>query len=139
MKSLFSFVLALGLFAATAGAADYPLTTCVVSGKSLDSMGGPYVHVHQVEGQPDREVQFCCKGCLPRFNANPAAYLAKIDAAQAAAAPSATAAKPACCTGDGCCEAKPACCDANGQCSAPADAGCCVDGHCTAAAKSCCA
>lgn len=51
----------------------YPLTTCVVSGKSLDSMGGPYVMDHQ-----GREVRLCCEHCKPKFDQDPAAYLKKI-------------------------------------------------------------
>jgi hypothetical protein len=59
----------------------YPLTTCPVGGKTLGSMGEPYHHVHE-----GRLVRFCCDGCLKEFNADPAAYLPKIDAAAAAGA-----------------------------------------------------
>ena len=37
-------------------------------------MGDPIVHIHE-----GRQVKFCCKGCLPSFNKNPAKYLAKVD------------------------------------------------------------
>lgn len=55
---------------------DYPLTTCVVSGKALDSMGGPVTIVHE-----GTEVKFCCQGCVGMFRRNPAPHLAKIKAA----------------------------------------------------------
>lgn len=51
----------------------YPLTTCVVSGEPLGSMGDPYVHVHE-----GTTVKFCCAACLDSFNENPALYLEKI-------------------------------------------------------------
>ncbi|HEY0946379.1 MAG TPA: hypothetical protein VGD81_13970 [Opitutaceae bacterium] len=95
MKSLLSLALLVftlggtalraGDQAAPAAPADYPLTTCVVSGEKLGSMGKPYVHVHQEEGKPDRVVQFCCRGCIKDFKKDPAQYLAKLDAAEAAA------------------------------------------------------
>jgi hypothetical protein len=61
----------------------YPLTTCVVSGESLDddSMGGPIKYIHKEEGKPDREIQLCCKMCVGKFKKDPAKYLAKLDAA----------------------------------------------------------
>lgn len=71
--------------AAPAAPADYPLTTCVVSGEKLGSMGKPYVYVHKEEGKPDRVVQFCCRGCVKDFKKDPAQHLAKLDAAEAAA------------------------------------------------------
>ncbi len=52
----------------------YPLDTCVVSGMKLGSMGEPYVHK-----VGDQEVRFCCKGCLPRFEKDPAKYLKKLE------------------------------------------------------------
>ncbi len=57
----------------------YTLNTCVVSGEPLGSMGEPVVHV-----QDGRDIKFCCSGCTPKFNADPAKYLAKIDAAMIA-------------------------------------------------------
>ena len=51
----------------------YPLDTCTVSGEKLGEMGAPYVINH--EGQ---EVKFCCKNCLPKFEKDPAKYLAKL-------------------------------------------------------------
>jgi hypothetical protein len=59
----------------------YPLRVCPVSGKELGSMGDPYNHVHE-----GRLVRFCCDGCIPEFNEDPALHLAKIDAAAAAGA-----------------------------------------------------
>lgn len=69
--------------------AAYPLDTCVVTGEKLGSMGDPYIHQHE-----GREVRFCCKGCVKAFKRDPAAHLAKIDAA-AKAAPTAPVPAPA--------------------------------------------
>ena len=55
----------------------YPLDTCVVTGKALDSMGGPLDYLHGT-----RLVRFCCKGCIKPFRKEPAKYLAMIDAAK---------------------------------------------------------
>lgn len=87
------FSLALGLFA-PAFAADekappaarkekdsYPVTTCVVSGDKLGSMGDFISYVHKEAGKPDREVRFCCEGCIEDFKADPKKFLAKLDAA----------------------------------------------------------
>ena len=59
----------------------YPLDTCVVSGEKLGTMGKPYDYVHQQEGQPDRLVRLCCKGCLKDFKKDPARYLKLLDEA----------------------------------------------------------
>tara|TARA_B100000959_G_C14766123_1_gene535482 strand:- start:304 stop:606 length:303 start_codon:yes stop_codon:yes gene_type:complete len=52
---------------------NYPLEVCVVSGKDLDSMGGPHVHEHN-----GTIVKFCCEPCLDDFNEDPDKYLAKL-------------------------------------------------------------
>lgn len=58
----------------SAGSAKaYPLDVCIVSGEKLGSMGDPIVIVH--EGQ---EVKFCCKGCKPDFEKEPAKFLSKL-------------------------------------------------------------
>lgn len=54
----------------------YPLTICPVSGQKLGSMGAPHVVRHE-----GREVRFCCKGCVPGFQKEPAKFLATLDAA----------------------------------------------------------
>jgi len=54
----------------------YPLSACPVSGRELGAMGEPYDYVSGT-----RLVRFCCGGCVDTFNEDPAAYLAKIDAA----------------------------------------------------------
>ncbi len=51
----------------------YPLTTCVVSGEELGSMGDPVVLEH--DGQ---EVRLCCQGCVATFKGDPAKFLAKL-------------------------------------------------------------
>ena len=55
-------------------AKPYPLTTCVVSGEKLDSMGKPFVYDHE-----GREVRFCCKNCVKDFKKEPAKYLKQLD------------------------------------------------------------
>ena len=57
-------------------AKPYPLTTCIVSGEKLDSMGKPFVYDHE-----GREVRFCCKNCVKDFKKEPAKYLQQLDAA----------------------------------------------------------
>ena len=67
-------LLALLVFSTMALAANsYPLSTCVVSGEALGSMGQPIVIDH--EGV---EVRLCCKGCVKKFNDDPAKYLEKL-------------------------------------------------------------
>jgi hypothetical protein len=67
-------LLALWVFSTMAPAANsYPLSTCVVSGEALGSMGQPIIIHH--EGV---EVRLCCKGCVKKFNADPAKYLEKL-------------------------------------------------------------
>jgi YHS domain-containing protein len=57
----------------------YTLKTCVVSGDKLGEMGDAYVYKYQ-----DREIKFCCKGCLKDFNKEPAKYIKKIEEAEKA-------------------------------------------------------
>ncbi|MAX27507.1 MAG: hypothetical protein CMJ19_23675 [Phycisphaeraceae bacterium] len=53
---------------------DYPMTTCLVSGEKLgDEMGAP---INYVAGT--QLVEFCCKGCIKKFEKNPAQYLGKL-------------------------------------------------------------
>lgn len=61
--------------------AEYPLTTCPVSGSKLGSMGKPIDYVWKQAGQPDRLVRFCCPMCPPDFEKEPAKFLAMIEAA----------------------------------------------------------
>lgn len=55
----------------------YPLQTCLVSGEKLGEMGKPVSEVYQ--GQ---EYTFCCKSCLKKFDADPAKYSQKLEAAK---------------------------------------------------------
>jgi YHS domain-containing protein len=55
----------------------YPMTTCLVEGSKLGSMGKPFVHVYK-----GVTVKFCCEGCLEDFNKEPEKYLAKLEAAK---------------------------------------------------------
>ncbi len=59
--------------ATTDSAKPYTLNTCLVSGEKLGEMGKPYEFIHQ--GQ---QIKFCCKSCLPKFEKEPAKYLAKL-------------------------------------------------------------
>ena len=59
----------------TARSQEHPLDVCVVSGEKLGGMGDPVVIQHE-----GREVRFCCAVCVPKFKAEPAKYLAKLDA-----------------------------------------------------------
>ncbi|MHC4414982.1 MAG: hypothetical protein ACYS0G_06845 [Planctomycetota bacterium] len=54
----------------------YPLSTCMISGQKLGSMGEPIDYVFA-----NRLVRFCCAGCAGAFNKGPAAHLAKLDEA----------------------------------------------------------
>jgi len=62
---------------------------CPVSDEPITDPANAPSFVYQKAGQPDRVVQFCCEGCIADFKAEPAKYLAKLDAraATAAAAP----------------------------------------------------
>jgi len=68
-----------------AARSTYPLKTCLVSNEPLGSMGEASGYIYRAKGQPDRVVFFCCEGCGDDFKANPAKFLAKVDAAAAAA------------------------------------------------------
>ncbi|RKY19095.1 MAG: hypothetical protein DRQ55_11530 [Planctomycetota bacterium] len=58
----------------------YPLTTCVVSGEDLADPTEIIYHV-----QDGRLLELCCKGCVKKVGADPAAFIAKLDAAAIAA------------------------------------------------------
>jgi transposase-like protein len=55
----------------------YVLSTCLVSDQKLGSMGAPYIHIHK-----DREIKFCCKGCLKDFNKQTAKHISKLEEAE---------------------------------------------------------
>lgn len=58
--------------------AAYPLKTCIISGEELGGMGEPVEKLYM-----NRLIRFCCKMCVPKFDKNPSACLAKLDAAYA--------------------------------------------------------
>jgi hypothetical protein len=58
-------------------AKPYPLKTCLVTGEDLGGMGDPYVFTYK-----DREIKLCCKGCLKKFEKEPAKYVKKLDEAE---------------------------------------------------------
>lgn len=55
---------------------SYPTKMCVVSDEPLGSMGDP---VELVAGT--RLVRLCCQSCVDQFNADPASFVAAVDAA----------------------------------------------------------
>lgn len=64
--------------------AEYPLTTCPVSGDALDEGDmKPLEYIYRQPDKPDRLVIFCCKGCIKDFKKNPDKFLKKIDEAAA--------------------------------------------------------
>lgn len=67
------FIAALDESVVAAQIEAYPTTTCPISGQALGSMGDPYNYVFA-----GKLVQFCCGGCIGRFNENPTAALAKV-------------------------------------------------------------
>lgn len=69
-----TFVSKLDHATAEAQRADYPLTTCIVSGGALGSMGDPTEMV--IAG---RLMRFCCASCEPKAKSNPTKFIAEID------------------------------------------------------------
>jgi hypothetical protein len=59
----------------------YRLTTCLVSGEKLDSMGKPFVFVYE-----DKEIKLCCKSCLKDFRKTPEKFMKQLAKADKAAA-----------------------------------------------------
>lgn len=54
---------------------SYPLNTCAVSGKVLpENVDEQIIYNHE-----GREIRFCCKGCIKKFQEDSAGYLAIID------------------------------------------------------------
>ena len=49
-----------------------PVEKCIVSGEPLGEMGKPFEYVYQ-----GRTLKFCCKSCVPKFEKDPAKYLAR--------------------------------------------------------------
>jgi len=60
----------------------YPLDVCIVGGEKLGSMGEPATLIYQ--GQ---QVKFCCSGCQPEFEKDPAKFLKKLSALPSSATP----------------------------------------------------
>ena len=67
--------------AAKPDSAAYPIDYCIVSGEKLGEMGDPVKYDYK-----GRTVLFCCKGCIKKFEAEPAKYIAALDAATASVA-----------------------------------------------------
>jgi hypothetical protein len=75
----------------------YPLKTCIVTGDELGEMGEPIKYLYKDAQGNSREIRFCCKNCIKKFERNPARYLKVMDdaVAKAAKTPAAEPAKPA--------------------------------------------
>ena len=56
---------------------DYPLTKCPVADETYGGDMTPYKVTHE-----GTDVWLCCKGCLKDFNAEPAKYVKKMEAAE---------------------------------------------------------
>ena len=60
----------------------YPLDTCPVAGEKLGADAVTVVLKGQKDPLQDgRQLKFCCKECVAKFEANPTEYVAKLDAA----------------------------------------------------------
>ena len=60
--------------------AAYPLTTCPISGEPLGAMGESVVRTYEVSEGHQREVRFCCAGCVEKFEADLQANLTALEA-----------------------------------------------------------
>lgn len=61
--------------ATTQALIPYPLKTCIVSGEPFGGdMGDPIVTSYN-----GREIKFCCKSCVKKFNKDPEKYLKQMD------------------------------------------------------------
>jgi hypothetical protein len=63
-----------------AGLGAYPLTTCPISGGALGTMGESVVRTYDVSEGHQREVRFCCAGCIEKFEADLQANLTALEA-----------------------------------------------------------
>ncbi len=75
---LITTLLGLTLTACGADARPYPLTTCVISGEKLGSMGKPVKVTHD-----GTEVQLCCKNCIKDFEKEPVKFVKMVKDAAA--------------------------------------------------------
>lgn len=73
IPTILLFCLGLASYGKNSNAGSYPLTTCLVSGEKLESMGEPHVFMHECT-----EVRLCCESCLDDFNNEPAKHMAKL-------------------------------------------------------------
>lgn len=64
------------------GTKPYPLNVCLVGGEKLGSMGEPVSFIYQRQ-----QVKFCCGGCQPEFEKDPAKFLQKLSALMKNAVP----------------------------------------------------
>ena len=72
--------------AAAAPKDTYLLKTCVVSDEELGGMDDMVKYTYKSADGKEREVRFCCKKCIKKFQKDPAPYLKKLDDAEAKAA-----------------------------------------------------
>lgn len=71
-----AFIAKLDKAAADEQRENYPFKSCIVSGGELGGMGEPYEMV-----LAGRLIRFCCDGCVEDVEANPAKFIAQLDAA----------------------------------------------------------
>lgn len=78
MKKLQSKFIVLAALVLTGGfalaATPYPLKTCLVTDNTLGSMGKVVTKVYD-----GRQIKFCCKPCVAKFEKNPSKYLSKLN------------------------------------------------------------
>ncbi len=74
MKTIFALSVLLLATGLAFAASPYPLKTCLVTDNELGSMGKVVTKVHD-----GRQIKFCCKPCVKKFDANPAKYLSKLN------------------------------------------------------------
>jgi len=70
----------------TANGAEYPMTTCVVSGEKLGEMGRPVEVTVQ-----DHTFLLCCNACATEVRAHPDKYIQMLEQAEQGQAPAAQA------------------------------------------------
>ncbi|MBE3070972.1 MAG: YHS domain-containing protein [Planctomycetes bacterium] len=80
---------------AAAPAAAAPAPAIAIAQKTCPVMGGP-IDPKMFTEYKGRRIYFCCAACIEKFKADPAKYIAKVDAElKGAAAPAAPATAPA--------------------------------------------
>ncbi len=74
MKTILTLSILLLAAGCAFAATPYPIKTCLVTDNELGSMGKVVTKVYD-----GRQIKFCCKPCVKKFEANPAKYLSKLN------------------------------------------------------------